>query len=58
MVYYSYSIRKEEMNMDRLLDNAQDLKDLLDNGARLGDGGEVQDLMQAIAQQAMDLLEE
>lgn len=44
--------------MDRLLDNAQDLKDLLDNGARLGDGGEVQDLMQAIAQQAMDLLEE
>jgi len=43
--------------MDNLFDNAQELKDLLNNGGRLQDGGEIESLVQDIAQQAIDLLE-
>jgi len=43
--------------MDNILDNAQELKDLLDNGGRLNDGGEIERLVLDIAQQAIDLLD-
>jgi len=43
--------------MDNLLDNAQELKDLLDNGGRLQDGGAIEGLVLDIAQQAIDLLD-
>jgi len=44
--------------MDNLLDNAQELKDLLENGGRLSDGGEIEQLVQDIARQAIDLLDD
>lgn len=43
--------------MEELLDNAQELKDLLDNGGRLNDGGKIERLVLDIAQQAVDLLD-
>ena len=43
--------------MDNLLDNAQELKDLLDNGGRLQDGGVIERLVLDIAQQAINLLD-
>lgn len=43
--------------MEDLLDNAQELKDLLDNGARLNDGGNVERLVLDIAEQAIKLLD-
>lgn len=43
--------------MDNLIDNAQELKDLLNNGGRLQDGGEIEQLVLDIAQQAVDLLD-
>ncbi len=44
--------------MDNLLDNAQELKDLIDNGGRLTDGGKIESLVLDIAQKAMDLLDD
>lgn len=43
--------------MDNLLDNAQELKDLIDNGGRLQDGGKIESLVLDIAQQAVNLLD-
>jgi len=60
VVWYDISIlkeRKQDINMDNLLDNAQELRDLLDNGGRLNDGGKIEELVLDIAQQVINLLD-